>query len=79
VGQALGEYLDGLPYQSQVMELTEQEWLAMGAAAQRELINGIEAKLRLYQEFAARPDLWVTLDGRPGGEAFFPVPLEALP
>jgi hypothetical protein len=79
VGQALGEYLDGLPYQSQVMELTEQEWLAMGAAGQRELINGIEAKLRLYQEFAARPDLWVTLDGRPGGEAFFPVPLEALP
>ena len=79
VGQALGEYLDGLPYQSQVMELTEQEWLAMGAAAQRELINGIEAKLRLYQEFAARPDLWVTLDGRPGGEAFFPVPLDALP
>ncbi len=79
VGQALGEYLDGLPYQSQVMELSEQEWLAMGAAAQRELINGIEAKLRLYQEFAARPDLWVTLDGRPGGEAFFPVPLEQLP
>jgi hypothetical protein len=79
VGQALGEYLDGLPYQSQVMELTEQEWLAMGAAAQRELINGIEAKLRLYQEFAARPDLWVTLDGRPGGEAFFPVPLDSLP
>lgn len=79
VGQALGEYLDGLPYQSQVMELTEQEWLGMGAAGQRELINGIEAKLRLYQEFAARPDLWVTLDGRPGGEAFFPVPLDALP
>ncbi|WP_255568642.1 vWA domain-containing protein [Neoroseomonas alba] len=79
VGQALGEYLDGLPYQSQVMELSEQEWLAMGAAAQRELINGIETKLRLYQEFAARPDLWVTLDGRPGGEAFFPVPLEQLP
>lgn len=79
VGQALGEYLDGLPYQSQVMELSEQEWLAMGAAAQRELINGIETKLRLYQEFAARPDLWVTLDGRPGGEAFFPVPLDQLP
>lgn len=53
--------------------------MADGAAAQRELINGIEAKLRLYQELAARPDLWVTLDGRPGGEAFFPVPLESSP
>jgi hypothetical protein len=79
VGEALGEYLEGLPYQSQIMELTEADWLAMGAAAQRELINGIEAKLRLYQEYAARPDLWVTLDGRPGGEAVFPVPLDALP
>lgn len=79
VGQALGEYLDGLPYQSQVMEVSEQDWLAMGAAGQREMINGIEAKLRLYQEFAARPDLWVTLDGRPGGEAFFPVPVDQLP
>lgn len=79
VGQALGEYLDGLPYTSAIMELSEQDWLAMGAAGQRELINGIETKLRLYQEYAARPDLWVTLDGRPGGEAFFPVPIEQLP
>jgi serine/threonine-protein kinase PpkA len=79
VGEVLGEYLQGLPYQSQILELTEADWLAMGAAAQRELINGIEAKLRLYQEYAARPDLWVSLDGRPGGEAFFPVPLDALP
>lgn len=79
VGQFLGEYLEGLPYQSQVMDLSERDWLALAAAGQREVINGIETKLRLYQEFAARPDLWVTLDGRQGGEAFFPVPLDSLP
>lgn len=79
VGEVMGEYLHGLPYRSAILDLTEADWLAMGAAAQRELINGLEAKLRLYREYAARTDLWVTLDGRTGGEAFFPVPLDALP
>jgi hypothetical protein len=79
VGEVMGEYLQGLPYRSAILDLTEADWMAMGAAAQRELINGLEAKLRLYQEFAQRTDLWVTLDGRTGGEAFFPVPLDALP
>jgi serine/threonine-protein kinase PpkA len=79
VGEVMGEYLQGLPYRSAILDLTEADWMAMGAAAQRELINGLEAKLRLYQDYAARTDLWVTLDGRTGGEAFFPVPLDALP
>jgi hypothetical protein len=79
VGEVMGEYLRGLPYRSAILDLTEADWMAMGAAAQRELINGLEAKLRLYQDYAQRTDLWVTLDGRSGGEAFFPVPLDALP
>ena len=79
VGEVMGEYLQGLPYRSAILDLTEADWMAMGAAAQRELINGLEAKLRLYQDYAQRTDLWVTLDGRTGGEAFFPVPLDALP
>lgn len=79
VGEVMGEFLQGLPYRSAILDLTEADWMAMGAAAQRELINGLEAKLRLYRDYAQRTDLWVTLDGRTGGEAFFPVPLDALP
>lgn len=80
IGSMLGEYLDDLPYQSEIMDIQEADWLAMGAIAQRTVLNNIEAKLRLYQEFQANADLWVDLSGsRTPGEALFPVPIEALP
>jgi serine/threonine-protein kinase PpkA len=79
IGGLLGEYLDGLPYQSDIMNIREADWLSMGAIAQRTVLNNVEAKLRLYQEFQAS-DLWVDLSGtRSAGEAMYPVPLEALP
>ncbi len=80
IGALLGEYLDDLPYQSEIMDIQEADWVAMGAIAQRTVLNGIEAKLRLYQEFQSDADLWVDLSGsRAAGEALFPVPIEALP
>lgn len=80
IGAMLGEYLDDLPYQSEIMDIGEADWIAMGAIAQRTVLNSIEAKLRLYQEFQANADLWVDLSGsRAAGEALFPVPIEALP
>jgi serine/threonine-protein kinase PpkA len=52
----------------------------MGAAAQRELLNSIESKIRLYAEFHNQPAMWVSFDGgRVPGDALYPVPLEALP
>ncbi len=80
LGGAFGEYLDGLPYRSQVMELTEQDWLDLQPGGQRELLNGLEAKLRLFEEYARTPALWVQLgSGRQPGAAVFPVPLDSLP
>jgi len=80
IGDIMGEYLDGLPYRSRVMTMTDEEWRQMGGVAQREFLNAIEAKLRLYQEFHDEPDLWVSFDGgRVPGDAMYPVPLEALP
>jgi hypothetical protein len=80
IGALLGEYLDDLPYQSEIMDIQEADWIAMGAIAQRTVLNDIEAKLRLYQEFQSNADLWVDLSGsRSAGEALFPVPIEALP
>lgn len=80
IGALLGEYLDDLPYQSEIMDIGEADWIAMGAIAQRTILNSIEAKLRLYQEFQSNADLWVDLSGsRAAGEALFPVPIEALP
>lgn len=80
LGSAFGEYLDGLPYRSQVMELTEQDWLDLQPGGQRELLNALEAKLRLYAEYARTPGLWVQLgSGTQPGAAVFPVPLDSLP
>jgi serine/threonine-protein kinase PpkA len=80
IGNVLGEFLDGLPYQSQIMDITEADWMAMGAIAQRSVLNDVESKLKLYQEYAAQTDLWVDLSGtRSPGEAMYPVPIDALP
>ena len=80
IGGLLDEYLDGLPYQSDIMNIAEPDWLSMGAIAQRTVLNNVEAKLRLYQEYQAEPDLWVDLSGtRSAGEAMYPVPLDSLP
>ena len=80
IGNLLGEYLDDLPYQSEIMDINEADWIAMGAIAQRTVLNSVEAKLRLYQEFQSNTDLWVDLSGtRAAGEALYPVPIEALP
>lgn len=80
VAGVFGEYLDGLPYRSRIMGVTEDEWVTMGAGARREIINSLEAKLRLYESYARQPELWVSLDrARDPGEAMYPVPLAQLP
>jgi serine/threonine-protein kinase PpkA len=79
LGGLLGEFLEGLPYASEVMGMTEREWNAMSAGSQARLLNQIEAKLRLYRDFS-RSEVWTTLSGRrDAGEQVFPVPLDALP
>ncbi|ACI52949.1 conserved hypothetical protein [Gluconacetobacter diazotrophicus PA1 5] len=80
IGPLLGEYLDGLPYKSDIASITQDSWLAMGAIAQRTILNNISSRLRLYEEFDSRPELWVHLGhAQDAGEAVYPVPLEALP
>ncbi len=80
IGAMLGEYLEDLPYQSEIMDIGEDDWLQMGAIGQRTVLNNIESRLRLYQEFQEHPELWFDLSGsRSPGEAVYPVPIEALP
>jgi hypothetical protein len=80
LGGAFGEFLQDLPYQSQIMEFTQEEWNSMGAGRRTEIVNALEAKLRLYEEFNRQPSLWVSFDGgRDPGEAMYPVPIDALP
>lgn len=75
-----GEYLDDLPYKSALMGLTADEWLSMGPGRQREFLDTLESRVRLYQEFHDDTKLWVALDGgKVPGDAVYPVPLDSLP
>lgn len=80
LGGILGEYLDGLPYVSDIATLDRATWRNMGGGAQTELLDTLESRLRLYQDFNRTPELWHSFDGgRDPGEAVYPVPLSALP
>ena len=76
----VGEWLDDLPYTSQVMNLNESRWLTRSYAEQQEVLDAIEEKIRLYRRIHDDSDRWIDLSGRASkGEAVTTVPLDALP
>jgi len=76
----LGEYLDGLPYKSDVMGLTPDIWSAWSTGQQEELLDKLRRKLRLYHLYDRDADRWIALaPGAPPGDSVYPVPLQALP
>lgn len=76
----IGEYLEGLPYQSKIMGIDQDLWLSWSVGEQQAFIDEIEAKIRLYEAYHNNVDRWIALDGgRVPGDAVYPIPLDALP
>lgn len=74
------EYLDGLPYLSEVMNLDLSIWEQWPAQQQFEFINQLDGKVAYYRALHDNVDLWVSLDGGPvDGDSVYPLLLEALP
>lgn len=74
------EYLEGLPYRSEVMNLDLSIWEQWPAQRQFEFINQLDGKVAYYRALHDNVDLWVSLDGGPiDGESVYPLLLEALP
>jgi len=74
------EYLDGLPYRSEVMNLDLSIWEQWPAQRQFEFINQLDSKVAYYQALHDNVDLWVSLDeGSVDGDSVYPLLLEALP
>jgi hypothetical protein len=74
------EYLDGLPYKSEVMYLDLSIWEEWPAQRQFEFVNQLDAKVAYYRALHDNVDLWVSLDGEPvDGDSVYPLLLEALP
>jgi hypothetical protein len=80
LGDILGEYLDGLPYVSEIAEYDRASWQALGPGRQIQILDSLEGRVRAYEEINRTRDLWVSFDGgRDRGEEVFPVPLSLLP
>lgn len=74
------EYIEGLPYQSEVMNLDLANWQQWTAVQQFEFINSLDSKVAYYRALHDNLDLWVSLDGGPvDGDSVYPLLLEALP
>ena len=76
----MAEYLDGLPYKSDVLSLDEETWKGMEGLEQEKFIRRLNTKLKYYQRYNADVDRWVSLaEGSDPRDHVYPVPLEALP
>lgn len=74
------EYLEGLPYRSEVMNLDLSIWEQWPAQRQFEFVNQLDAKVAYYRALHDNVDLWVSLDGEAvDGDSVYPLLLDALP
>jgi hypothetical protein len=74
------EYLEGLPYRSEVMNLDLSIWEQWPAQRQFEFINQLDGKVAYYRALHDNVDLWVSLDGGSvDSDSVYPLLLEALP
>ncbi|MEO0344461.1 MAG: vWA domain-containing protein [Pseudomonadota bacterium] len=78
LGGAL-EFIDRLPYQSQVLGMTEDRW-AESAMFRRSIIDGMSQKLAQYRRWLFDSGVWTELyEGSPDGEYVFAMPFDVLP
>ena len=74
------EYIEGLPYTSEVMNLDLARWQEWSAQQQFEFINQLDKKIAYYAALHENVDLWISLDGGAvDGDSLHPLLLEALP
>ena len=76
----MGEYLEGLPYQSRLMAMSEDDWMRMGVTEQQGIIDDTRSKIESYQRFHDDVRRWIPLHEHiDPGDHVYPVPLDALP
>lgn len=78
-GGVLGEYLEGLPYRSKSLSMTQDLWLSLSVAEQEDFIDELDSKIRLYETFHNDMANWVRFGKAEPGDALYRVPLSTLP
>lgn len=74
------EFLEDLPYHSEVLNLDEDTWKSWDGLAQEKFIRTLATKLRHYQRYNEDVNRWVALaEGSDARDNVYPVPLEMMP
>lgn len=73
------EYLEFLPYRSQILGMTEQRW-SESAMLRRSILDSLRQKLALYRKWLFDSSVWTALyENAPDGEHVFAMPFDVLP
>jgi serine/threonine-protein kinase PpkA len=75
----LAEFLDGLPYKSSIMRLTEEDWYRLSVGEQQAIIDDLKSKLRRYQQIYEDVSNWFSFAPGDPGDAVYRVPLSVMP
>jgi serine/threonine-protein kinase PpkA len=75
----LAEFLDDLPYHSNIMRLTEEDWYRLSVGEQQAIINNLKSKIRRYTQIHDNVANWVTFGVAEPGDAVYRIPLSLLP
>ena len=75
----LSEFLEGLPYKSKVLGITQELWLSWSAGEQQDFIDELQSKIKLYERFHNDISNWISFGNATPGDAVYRAPLSALP
>lgn len=75
----LGEYLEGLPYKSEILGLTEADWYSKSVGEQTQFIDHLRSRIARYDEYDKDRGNWESFGSPNPGDWVYRVPLTALP
>lgn len=75
----LAEFLDDLPYRSNIMRLTEKDWYRMSVGEQQAVVDDLKSKIRAYQQYHDDVDNWISFGAADPGDSVYRVPLSMMP
>lgn len=80
LGGLLGEYLEDLPYNSDILNITPERWVSMSPIQERQLVDAMESKVIALERLHNDADRWVALTpNAQDGERVTAVPLSLMP
>jgi serine/threonine-protein kinase PpkA len=75
----LAEFLDDLPYRSNIMLLTEEDWYRLSVGEQQAIVNGLKSKIKRYKHIHDDVANWETFGATEPGDTVYRVPLSLMP